>query len=156
MLRNILRFRYVFLIAVFFTIINSVFFLIAGAVKCIHGYKLFLEDGFSVKERPGLYLLEGLDFFLVSMVFLIFGLGILSIFINYHSVDEKLPDWLKIGSFMGLKVLLWETVLVTMVVYSFTAVIAAQDSLQWTALILPGVILILTISVFLLKRSEKH
>jgi hypothetical protein len=83
-------------------------------------------------------------------------LGVLNIFINYHKVDENLPDWLKIGSFMGLKILLWETVLVTLVVYSFTAVIAKIDSLQWNVLVLPGVILILTIAVVLLKRTEKH
>jgi len=156
MLNKILRIRYVFIIAVFFTILNSLFFLVAGAVKSVKGYKIFLEDGFSVEGHPGLYLLEGLDYFLVSIVFLIFGLGVLNIFINYKKVDENLPDWLKIGSFMGLKILLWETVLVTLVVYSFTAVIAKVDSLQWNVLVLPAVILILTIAVVILKRSEKH
>ena len=156
MLNKILRIRYVFIIAVFFAIVNALFFLVAGAVKCVKGYKIFLENGFSVEGHPGLYLLEGLDYFLVSMVFLIFGLGVLNIFINYNKVDENLPDWLKIGSFMGLKILLWETVLVTLVVYSFTAVIAKMDSLQWNVLLLPGVILILTIAVVLLKRTEKH
>jgi len=156
MLNKILRIRYVFLIAVFFATLNSLFFLVAGAVKCVKGYKIFLENSFSVEGHPGLYLLEGLDYFLVSMVFLIFGLGVLNIFINYNKVDENLPDWLKIESFMGLKILLWETVLVTLVVYSFTAVIAKMDSLQWNVLVLPGVILILTIAVVLLKRGEKH
>jgi uncharacterized membrane protein YqhA len=156
MLNNILRFRYIFLITVFFSFLNSIFFLIGGAMKCLKGYKIFLQNGFSVEGHPGLYLLEGLDFFLVSMVFLIFGLGVLNIFISYHKVDENLPDWLKIGSFMGLKILLWETVLVTLVVYSFTVVIAKIDALQWNILVLPGVILILTIAIVLLKRTEKH
>jgi uncharacterized membrane protein YqhA len=122
----------------------------------MHGYKIFFQQGLNGEERPGVYLLRGLDLFLVSMVFLIFALGILSIFINYHNADEKLPDWLKIGNFKGLKILLWETVLVTLVVFSFTNVITAKESLQLNDLILPGVILILTLALFLLKRIEKH
>jgi uncharacterized membrane protein YqhA len=121
----------------------------------VHGYKIFLEDGLNGEERPGVFLLHGLDLFLVSMVFLIFGLGILSIFINYHKVDGNLPDWLKIENFKGLKILLWETVLVTLVVFSFTGIISSKESLQWNALILPGIILILTIGLFLMKRSQK-
>ena len=155
MINKILRFRYVFLIAVVFTLLNSIFFLCAGVIESVHGYKLFLEHGLNGEERPGVFLLQGLDLFLVSMVFLIFGLGILSIFINYHKVDENLPDWLKIENFKGLKILLWETVLVTLVVFSFTGIISSKESLQLNALILPGIILILTIGLFLMKRSHK-
>lgn len=156
MINKILRFRYVYLIAVVFTLFNSLFFLIAGVLESLHGYKIFFEYGLKGEERPGAYLLGGLDLFLVSMVFLIFALGILSIFINYHKADENLPDWLKITNFKGLKILLWETVLVTLVVFSFTRILTSKESLQWGALILPGVILILTLALFLMKRSEKH
>ena len=155
MINKILRFRYVFLIAVVFTLLNSLFFLCAGVIESVHGYKLFLEHGLNGEERPGVFLLQGLDLFLVSMVFLIFGLGILSIFINYHNVDENLPDWMKIGNFKGLKILLWETVLVTLVVFSFTKIITTKEALKWDALIFPLVILVLTLGLFLLKRSTK-
>jgi len=155
MINKILRFRYVFLIAVVFTLLNSLFFLCVGVMESVHGYAIFLEHGINGEERPGVFLLHGLDLFLVSMVFLIFGLGILSIFINYHKVDENLPDWLKIENFKGLKILLWETVLVTLVVFSFTGIISSKESLQWSSLILPGIILILTTGLFLMKRSQK-
>lgn len=154
MLNKILRIRYVYLIAVFFTLLNSLYFLFAGVLESLHGYKIFLQYGLEGKERPGVYLLGGLDLFLVSMVFLIFGLGILNIFINYHKVDENLPDWLKINSFKGLKILLWETVMVTLVVFSFTGIITNRESLQWTALIIPGAIMLLSVGLFFMKKHE--
>jgi len=155
MLNKILRIRYVYLIAVFFTLLNSLYFLLAGVLESLHGYKIFLQYGLEGKERPGVYLLGGLDLFLVSMVFLIFGLGILNIFINYHKVDENLPDWLKINSFKGLKILLWETVMVTLVVFSFTGIITNRESLQWTALIIPGAIMLLSVGLFFMNKHEK-
>jgi len=156
MLNKLLKIRYIFIVAVVFTLLNSLFFLVGGVLESLKGYQLFLQHGMNKEYRPGAYLLEGLDLFLVSMVFLIFALGILSIFIDYHKADENRPSWLKIDNFQGLKILLWETVLVTLVVFAFTNIITSKEGLQWSTLILPGVILILTLSLFLMKRSEKH
>jgi uncharacterized membrane protein YqhA len=153
MFKNILGVRYVFLIAVVFTFINSIFFIIGGAMECIKGYKIFMEHGMSEEFRPGMYLLRGLELFLVSMVFMIFALAILRLFIVYHATNEQVPGWLKINGFKELKVLLWETILVTLVVFTLTKV-ASAEALSWNALILPGVILILTGSLFLMQRSS--
>lgn len=155
MINKILWFRYVFLIAVFFTLLNSLFFLAAGVLESVQGYKIFLQHGLKGEERPGVYFLAGLDLFLVSMVFLIFALGILNIFIHYHKVDENLPDWLKIANFKELKILLWETVLVTLVVFTLTEIGTSRESLKWDSLILPGIILLLTLSLYLMKRNDK-
>jgi uncharacterized membrane protein YqhA len=127
----------------------------AGVIESVHGYWIFFQYGLKGEERPGAYLLEGLDLFLGSMIFLIFGLGILSIFIDYHKADENLPEWLRIQNFKGLKVLLWETILVTLVVFSFTNILTTKGGLKWDALILPCIILILMLGLFLMKRSEK-
>jgi uncharacterized membrane protein YqhA len=126
-------------------------------MESIHGYKIFFKDGLDGNERPGVYLLEGLDLFLVSMVFLIFALGIIRIFTHYNTTeDENLPRWLRIKDFKELKVLLWETILVTLVVFTFTRIISNKEVLQWNTLIIPSVVLILMLSLFLMKRSEKH
>ena len=156
MFNKILRVRYVFLIAVIFTLLNSLFFLVVGVIESIHGYMLFYEHGLEGEHRPGVYLLKGLDLFLVSMVFLIFALGIMRIFTHYHSNDENLPGWLRINDFKELKILLWETVIVTLVIFTLTEIITSKQSLKPDALILPGVILILTVSLFLMKRNDKH
>jgi len=155
MIKKILRFRYVFLIAVFFTLLNSLFFLVSGVINSLHGYKIFLQQGIKGEEHPGLYLLEGLDLFLVSMVFMIFGLGIMRIFTHYNDTDENLPSWIKIESFKELKILLWETILVTLVVFELTEIVTIKQSLKWDSLILPGIILLLTLSLYLMKRNDK-
>lgn len=153
MFKSILNVRYVFLIAVIFTFINSIFFIVGGAIECIHGYKLFYLYGMSEEHRPGMYLLKGLELFLVSMVFMIFSLAILRLFIAYGEGDEHLPPWLKIHNFKELKLLLWETIIVTLVVFSLTKM-ASIESLTWNALILPGIILMLTGGLFLMKMSS--
>jgi uncharacterized membrane protein YqhA len=107
----------------------------------------------SEEHRPGMYLLKGLELFLVSMVFMIFSLAILRLFIAYGDGDEHLPPWLKIHNFKELKLLLWETIIVTLVVFSLTKM-ASIESLTWTALILPGIILMLTVGLFLMKKSS--
>jgi len=99
MFNKILRVRYVYLIAVIFTFLNSLFFLIVGVIESIQGYKLLFEHGLEGGQRPGVYLLKGLDLFLVSMVFLIFAIGIMRIFIHYKTSDEDLKGWLRINDF---------------------------------------------------------
>ena len=153
MFKKILNVRYVFLIAVIFTFINSIFFIVGGAIECIHGYNLFFKHGMSEEYRPGMYLLKGLEMFLVSMVFMIFSLAILKLFIAYGEGDEHLPGWLKIHNFKELKLLLWETIIVTLVVFSLTKM-ASIEALTWNALILPGIILMLTGGLFLMKKSS--
>ena len=156
MFNKFLRIRYVFLVAVFFTFLNSLFFLIGGVIESMHGYRLFYEHGLDGEDRPGAYLLKGLDLFLVSMVFLIFAFGIMRIFTHYHSADDNLPAWLRIKDFKELKILLWETVIVTLVVFTLTEIVTSKQSLKPDALIMPGVILILTVSLYLMKRNDKH
>lgn len=125
-------------------------------MECINGYKIIIEHGMSEELRPGMYMLKGLELFLVSMVFMIFALGILRLFIVYHVKDEHTPSWLKIDDFKELKVLLWETILVTLVVFTLSKVVSAKEVLTWNALILPCVILALTGSLFLMKSRPDH
>jgi uncharacterized membrane protein YqhA len=156
MFKKILRLRYIVLLGVIFTFLNSVFFIIAGVVESVHGYVVYFKHGISEEHRPGLYLLNSLDMFLVAIVFMIFALGIMKIFTHYHVPEEDLPGWLKIKNFKELKVLLWETILVTMVVFSLTRLIKIQGKFTWDQLILPCIILILTVSLYLVKKEDKH
>jgi uncharacterized membrane protein YqhA len=156
MFKKILRVRFIILLGVIFTFINSAVFMIAGVVDSIHGYSLFIKHGISAEYRPGLHLLNALDMFLVSIVFMIFALGIMKIFTHYHLPEVDLPGWLKISSFKELKILLWETILVTLVVFSLTGLVNTTEKLTWDHLVLPLIILILTASLYLVKKEDKH
>ena len=83
------------------------------------------------------------------------SLGTSSLFLPPET-DEKrrLPEWMRIKSLTGLKLLLWEAILATLVVTAATGLIAALPDVEWRHLILPLAVLILSVSYFLLKRID--
>ena len=157
MFRKLILFRFLFIIASIFMMISAAFLLIAGAAKCVHGYTEFLGAGFQpdLQSRPGLFLLEGLDNFMSALVFMIFGLGTARLFI-FEGMDEaKVPGWLRLRDIKDLKILLWETILITLVIFCISH-IGRSDLNSIEILIFPGVIFILSISLFLVKGSGAH
>ncbi|MGB4771032.1 MAG: YqhA family protein [Chitinophagaceae bacterium] len=152
MFKKLLYVRYLFLIVVIFMMLNSVFFIVGGVIESIEGIRLFITHGLDEEKKPGLKLLKGLDLFLVSIVFMIFAIGIVRLFGIYKHDDGDLPSWLNISSFKELKVLLWETILVTLVVFTLTGIATDRSGLHWEMLILPGVILILSLSLYLMRK----
>ena len=155
MLLKVLSLRYVYAIAVVFTLINSAAFLLVGARYSLDGwsnlYRRFLGENVPNARLP---LLESLDWFLVALVFLIFSLGIAKIFIGYGGRDEDLPEWLQIHTFKELKVLLWETILVTLVVWSISTIARRLDTLAWDVLVLPIVVFVLAVGLHLMRGKE--
>lgn len=153
MLHKITPFRYVYAIAVIFTLINAIFFIGAGVAKSIKGYKGFFKSDFMITEdhHPGMYLLEALDAFMISLVFMIFGLGIARLFIFDKTEGMRLPKWLNITSLEELKVLLWRTILFALVSFAVTNFLK-DNAVTWDDLILPLIILILAASLFLVHK----
>lgn len=154
---HLFRVKYLLIIAVVFLILNSFFFLVAGAIKCIDGYQMFFYSGLNTSEeqRPGLLLLEGLDFFMVSLVFMIFGLGIGRLFLLDHLKDEDTPKWIRIHNLTELKYLLWETLLTTLAILSLTNIVE-HGMHEINDLYFPAVILILALSLFLMRKSGNN
>jgi uncharacterized membrane protein YqhA len=152
MFKKLLYVRYLFVIVVIFMMLNSLFFVIGGVIESIEGVRLFISHGLDEEKKPGLKLLKGLDLFLISMVFMIFAIGIIRLFGIYKDNSDELPSWLNIHSFKELKVLLWETILVTLVVFTLTSIATDRSGLHWEMLILPGVILILSLSLYFMRK----
>jgi len=157
MFEFLIKLRYLFSIAVVFLLGNAAFFMIAGTMDCIHGYEAYVSAGFMPAEgsTPGLYLLHGLDSFMVSIVFFVFGMGIARLFIFDNVHNDSIPRWLDINSIKELKVLLWETILVTLVIFCITGIITGPNT-DWRVLISPLAILVLSGSLFLVKAQDKH
>jgi uncharacterized membrane protein YqhA len=128
------------------------FFLFLGTLHAWHGYQEVFSP--QPKGRPGINFVESLDMFMISLVFMIFSLGIMRLFTHYHEPNDKLPGWLKLNSFKELKELLWETILLTLVIISVSDVVKNLDHLDWNVLMLPGVILILSLSLFLMRTHK--
>jgi uncharacterized membrane protein YqhA len=157
MLDKFMRLRYIFFVVIIFTGLDAIAFLLLGTFKSVQGY----IDIFNVvvreeDKRPGLELLEGFDSFLISIVFLVFSLGLIRIFLTGQEDEARIPKWLDIKDLKGLKVLLWETILVALVVFSLNSVIRNITNITWEILILPAFILLLTISLHLMRGEKKN
>jgi len=104
-------------------------------------------------------LLHAVDFFLVAIVFFILALGMVVLF-AYPNTNAALmlPEWLRVKNFVELKIILWEAILTTLVVY-YSAGLAEKkingEELTLYSLILPGAVLLIAISLFFLKKGEE-
>lgn len=117
------------------------------------------EDKHSIGGYMAIGLLHSVDLFLIAIVFMVLALGILLLFSDGgNAFTATLPQWLHIRSFMHLKVILWEAILTTLVV-SYLAGLAEKKILGQPStintLFLPGGVLIIALSLYLLKKSEK-
>ena len=155
MMQKLIQFRFVYIVAVVFTLVNAVFFILSGIARSIYGYLEFMRVGFlsSEETHPGLHLLESLDSFMVSLVFMIFGMGIARIFLFDKVQVEGIPQWLNVNDLEGLKTLMWKTILFTMVVFSVTGLVK-NPQYTWETLVFPIVILILSGSLFLVDATR--
>ncbi|MBO9572903.1 MAG: YqhA family protein [Chitinophagaceae bacterium] len=155
-MRRLAELAIIFRIISWFCFIGACFFLLGGIYKFVLGF-IYLYKSIISHDwlNPGVYIIEGLDSFMVSMLFLIFSYGISKIFILHSSDDAKFPPWLSVNSFSELKLLLWETTIVTLIVFSISSLVHNEKS-GWDQLIVPCIILLLSVAYFLTIRSKKH
>jgi uncharacterized membrane protein YqhA len=156
MFKKLLNIRYIILVAVGILFLNSVFFIIGGTVFSFKGYIEYIQNGFIPSEtyNPGLYILKGLDAFMLAIIFIIFGLGIARLFLFNNAHEDQIPSWLRFKEMKGLKVLLWETILVTLVIYCLQILLTKKE-LSFELLILPGAILLLAVALFFVRWKEQ-
>ena len=116
-------------------------------------------DGHDTAGRIAIGLLHSVDMFLVAIVFFVLSMGMLVLFIDPESgFPLKLPKWLHLESFVELKIILWEAIL-TVLVVDYIAGLAekkiSNQELTVYNLILPGAVLLISLSLFLVKKERK-
>lgn len=153
MIERIFQIRWIILIIVIFTLLNAIAFLFIGISSSLEGYFAIIS-GDDTNLNPGLVILDALDDFLTALVFIIFAMGIAILFLpkKQDALKNKLPEWLSINSFTDLKLLLWEAVLTTLVVYFVNSVVKRDGDYSWEMLILPGSILMLSFCIYILRK----
>jgi uncharacterized membrane protein YqhA len=144
------------LIVVFITFINALVYFGLGAYYSFHAYYDIIMG--RMENRPGFVLIESLDRFLVGFVFIIFSVGLSRLFLSDAKFLQgyELP-WLKIDEFTSLKTILISALLVALfVAWTPTAIIVAQQQTQldWTVLIFPASLLLVSIAAKFLKDSH--
>ena len=157
MFRSLLRIRYLAAIVALVFAVHAVGFLALGLVRGYHAYALLAgAEGAGVEGRPGIHFAESVDALLFSLVLLVLALGTATLFLARPGTDDEksLPEWMRVKSLTELKLLLWEAILATLVVTAATNVIGAMPTVEWKQLVLPAAILVLSVSYFLLKKTE--
>jgi hypothetical protein len=155
MFEQLLKVRYAAVIIVILAVLHAAAFLVLGTKIAIQAYAHIVVGGVSTEVRPGLELLHSLDFLFVSLVLMVLALGIAKLFLLGPNVDESgLPTWLRLHSISELKVLLWETVLTTLLIASLPGLVAGLfGQLNWIVLVIPSAILVLALSLYFMKKT---
>jgi uncharacterized membrane protein YqhA len=150
-MQKVVRFFIFFIVS--FVFLNSLFFIGFGVYKSVHAYILIVQG--RLEERPGIFIAESLDSFLMALFFLIFAMGISKLFLPDKIVIKEydLP-WLKVGNFSELKFILWEVLLTTLFVFFCTQAIIKGEHLDLSILFLPASILMLAVAYKLLKHGH--
>jgi uncharacterized membrane protein YqhA len=140
-------------IIVVFIFLNSFVFVGLGVYKSIHAYTLIAQQ--RMEERPGIYMAEALDSFLIALVFIVFSIGVTKLFLpDTIPVKGFELAWLKFESFTALKLILWEMLLTTLFVFFATDMVVKSQHLEWNLLIIPGSILMLALAYKFIKQGH--
>ena len=144
-----------------FFLLNTIALVIVGAYRSINAYidlthfKKFGTPG----HHPALEIVESMDIFIIGLVFLVFTIGIRTLFIHHNneSYTNSIPSWMRVKNLTELKLLLMESIIASLFII-FISVIAQtpDDNVGWQILMIPASILILSISIYFLKKRSDH
>ena len=157
MFRSLLRIRYLAAVVALVFAAHAAGFLALGLMRGYHAYALlFRTDRSGEDARPGVLFAESVDALLFSLVVLVLAVGTASLFLPVRAEDDRhnLPEWMRVKSLTELKLLLWEAILATLVVTAASSIIGAMPHVEWKHLALPVAILVLSVSYFLLKKTD--
>jgi uncharacterized membrane protein YqhA len=152
---QLLKIRYLAVVIVILAACHAIAFLALGTKIALHAYMMILGQGeTTAAARPGLELLHSLDFLFVSLVLMILSLGVAKLFLlDPTKQTVPLPPWIQIDNVTELKVLLWETILTTLLIVAMSDLVTnLGQTLAWTVLIVPIAILILALGLYFMKR----
>lgn len=156
-IRSLLRVRYLAAVVSLLFAVHAIGFLALGVMRTVQAYSLFAQGShWEGEARPGVHIAEAVDALLFALVMLVLAIGTTTLFLADPADEQRqdLPHWMRVKNLTELKLLLWEAILATLVVASATELVAHSPHLAWTNLLLPTAVLVLSVSYFLLKRTE--
>ncbi len=150
-------FKFIIVVPILSSFLIFVTFIGTGVYESFLGIYGILNGQIGTEARPGILLFQALDIFLLAFLFLIFSIGFAQLFIPKPSrimtlVDSITPDWLKVKNFTQLKLILWDTVLTTLVVFFLGIIVREDGEYDWQTIIIPAAILLISLSKHLIKK----
>ena len=144
-------FKLVVGLIVIVTFLNGIAIACYGLYKCGHVYYSYFNGG--EHQAPVVGLVGVIDYFLIAFVFLILSIGFARLFLNDSQFFNGISlDWFEVRDLNDLKLILWHTILLAMVV-AFGASIVSMDTIEnWKVIIMPASILLLAVAARMIKH----
>ncbi len=145
----------------YFALIISLMIMLSGFIAIVVGSMRLFEGIMQIiglhegDNKPGIHLIEAVDTYLFSLVILVLGGGIFKLFVGNENTFKGSVVFSKIKTFMDLKVLLWETLLLTLTVWCALGFFAHPKDLQYEQLILPVTIVLLALALKLIRDIKR-
>ena len=151
-LERIFKVKYLALIVSILLLISGILAISLGAIRLVESILqlLGIHEG-----KPGIHLIESVDTLLFALVILVLAGGIFKLFIGNEHTFKESAVFSKLNSFMDLKVLLWETLLLTLTVWCALSFFVDPEMQNYEQLILPVSILLLALALKFIKDEKK-
>ena len=153
---SVFKLKFIALIISALLILSGLWAIFLGLFRMYEGvtetFKLIEEHN----GTPGLYFIEAIDIFLFSLVVLVMGGGVYKLFVGDKDTFKDSMVFSKIQSFIDLKILLWEALLLMLTVWCALSFFTHSEDLKYELLILPATILLLAIALKFMKSSQNH
>ena len=153
-----LSLRAIMLIGSVGALVGSLLMFLQGGVFLHEAWHTILAEGDAVQKQVTVPVLEAVDSFLFGIVLVIFAYGIAIgfVFTLPEGYGERLPPWMKVGGVGQLKATLAEVVIVVLIVIFARIVVEANGHLQWSMLVLPASILLISVALRMIELGGKE
>jgi len=153
-----LSLRVIMLIGSLGALMGSLVMFLQGSLYLYEAWHTLLAPGDIGGKQLPVPVLEAVDSFLFGIVLVIFAYGIAIgfVFTLPEGYGERLPIWMKVGGVGQLKATLAEVVIVVLIVIFARIVVEANGHLQWSMLVLPASILMISAALRMLELGGKE
>jgi uncharacterized membrane protein YqhA len=153
-----LSLRAIMLIGSVGALVGSLLMFLQGGFFLHEAWHTIMTEGDAVQKQVTVPVLEAVDSFLFGIVLVIFAYGIAIgfVFTLPEGYGGRLPPWMKVGGVGQLKATLAEVVIVVLIVIFARVVVEAQGKFEWSMLVLPASILMISAALRMLELGGKE
>lgn len=147
-LEKLFQVKYLALLVSIFIMVSGILAILLGILHVVDAFLILFDkhDG-----SAGGAIIESIDTFLFSLVILILGGGIFKLFIGNQSTFQESAVFSELKNFKDLKILLWETILLTLTVWCALGFLIGPEKMDYEQLILPVTIVLLALGLKFIK-----
>jgi len=149
-LERIFKIKYLALCVSILLFFSGIITILLGGFRLVE--LILILNGVYEGEKPGIYIIKSVDTLLFSLVILILAGGIYKLFVGNQDSFKESAVFSKLNSFLDLKVLLWETILLTLTVWCALTFFVDPKNLNYEQLILPITIVLLALALKFIKN----